>query len=132
MTWGDVAFAVIKILAMGYVLSILFTQINNVIFLRLGNFFGWIIAIGVLVFLFWWACYVMGMDVTYPFWASVFVVYKKYPPELHDFQKASADASYSELYGISNGVKKYRLGLYFFIAASTAAWFLLYSEVISI
>lgn len=132
MTWLEVAFAIVKILGMGYALSVLFTLSSNFIFLQKRSVFGWLLSIVIFVFLFWWICYKIQLNVSYPFWATVFVAYKKYPPKLHQFEKVSANAFYLELYGLQNGVWKSRLGYQFFLFTSLVAWVVLYSEVISI
>lgn len=124
----DIFLGIIAVIIISFVFGVIYTQLNNFIFLILGKFSVWIFSIVLLTGGFWAICHYFGLDVTYPFIATLYVFISKYPPTLSKSDALHADLQYQAQFNIKKGALKYKIGHITFLILSIAWWIVIYSE----
>jgi len=126
-----ILYSILLFLISVFLLNIIITLSNNVIFLFFRKPLIWIVFMGLLSFLWFF----MGSSFNNSFdivWWSAFIVFLlNIPPNNKDMYIAPAEISkiiddmYIEM-GIKNGRLKYRLGLIAFVVGGIVGWYMFY------
>lgn len=99
------------------------------IFLTLKHYYAWLLSIVILLALFWIVSHCFELNVSVPFFANLYLIYKRIPPKNKLLSHAEIDKLCFEMYGVKNGRVKHRASFFLLTIVSLVSAILLYGEV---